>query len=120
MTAIAAKATSIKETAAKKLEAKAEVAKANLSKKPVKGQDAAAKPAKKAVVAKEAKPSKKEDTGAKKIKVLVKENPKREGSASFKTFALYAKSKTVAEFIKAGGTMADIRWDVNKEFISLS
>lgn len=55
------------------------------------------------------KTEKADDT--RKITVLTKTNPKREGSKAHGTFSLYAKSKTVADFIKAGGSMADIRFD---------
>ena len=54
-----------------------------------------------------------------KIKVLVKENPKRKGSASFKRFELYGKCKTVAEYFKAGGTSGDLHWDKDHELIAI-
>lgn len=54
-----------------------------------------------------------------KIKVLVKENPKREGSASYARFAHYFNSKSVADFIAAGGTYGDIKWDIEHNFISV-
>lgn len=54
------------------------------------------------------------------IKVLAKENPKREGSDGYKRFELYRKNKTVGAFLKAGGTAADLRWDVEKGFIKVS
>ena len=54
------------------------------------------------------------------IKLLVKENPKREGSSSYKRFALYGKSATVADFLKAGGTRADLAWDEKRKFIQVS
>ena len=54
-----------------------------------------------------------------KITVLVKENPKREGSNGHKTFSLYKKHNTVGSFLKAGGTRADLRWDTAKEFIKI-
>lgn len=53
-----------------------------------------------------------------KITILVEGNPKRAGAAA--RFALYKKGMTVAEYLAAGGTMADIRWDVKQEFISVS
>lgn len=55
-----------------------------------------------------------------KIKVLAKENPKRAGSASFKRFALYEKSATVAEFLKAGGTAGDLHYDSVHEYIKVA
>lgn len=54
------------------------------------------------------------------ITVLVSENPKRQGSASFDRFALYTKHKTVSKFLAAGGTSADLRYDEDKKFIKLS
>lgn len=80
---------------------------------------AAAKEAPKKVApaanAKGAKPAKKEAAAKsednRKIKVLAKENPKREGSESHKRFALYSKHSTVASFLAAGGTSADLRYD---------
>jgi hypothetical protein len=54
-----------------------------------------------------------------KIRVLVKDNPKRPSSASFGRFALYATCKTTDEFLAAGGLSADLRYDVEHEFIEL-
>lgn len=53
------------------------------------------------------------------IKLIVKDNPKRPGSASFKRFALYAKSKTVGAFLKAGGSRADLRYDTEHKYITV-
>lgn len=52
-----------------------------------------------------------------KITVLVKENPKRAKAAE--RFALYKNGLTIGEYIAAGGTLADIRWDVKQSFISV-
>jgi len=46
-------------------------------------------------------------------------NPKREGSASFPIFNLYFKSRTVGEFLAAGGRRADILWDLEHGYILL-
>lgn len=54
-----------------------------------------------------------------KIKLLVKENPKR-GEKSKKAFALYRDGMTVGEFLKKGGTSADISWDTRHDFIKLT
>ena len=59
------------------------------------------------------------EADTRKITLLVKENPKREGSASHKRFELYKKHKTVEAFLKAGGTAADIRWDTAAKFVSV-
>lgn len=47
-------------------------------------------------------------------------NPKRKNSAAHGRFEKYMKAKTVAEFFKLGGTLADLRYDENKEFVKLS
>lgn len=53
------------------------------------------------------------------IQVLVKDNPKKAGSASAKRFAIYKSGMTVAEFLKAGGTRADLAWDAKHEFVKI-
>lgn len=68
-----------------------------------------AKAAKKVAKAEKTESTKEKDT--RKITLLTKENPKREGSASYERFELYRKAKTVADFLEAGGTTADIRYD---------
>lgn len=55
-----------------------------------------------------------------KIKLLVKENPKRAGSASATRFDFYKTSKTVADYVAAGGAAADLRWDVEKGYIEVA
>ena len=54
-----------------------------------------------------------------KIRLLVKSNPKRPSSASFGRFELYTTNKTTDEFLAAGGLSADLRYDVEHEFIEL-
>ena len=54
-----------------------------------------------------------------KIRVLVKDNPKRPSSNAFQIFSLYATNKTTDEFFAAGGTSAALRYDVEHEFIEL-
>ena len=59
---------------------------------------------------------------ATKLTLLVKDNPKREGSGGFERFqAAYidSKAKTVQAALDAGATLADIAYDVKKEFIKL-
>lgn len=56
------------------------------------------------------------------IKVLVPKNPKRPTSAAGKRFDLYKPGitgMTVAEFLKAGGWRADLRWDLKQGFIEV-
>ena len=55
-----------------------------------------------------------------KIKWLVSENPKREGSAAHKRFAKYFKSKTVAEYMENGGTSADLRYEESHGILELA
>jgi hypothetical protein len=54
------------------------------------------------------------------IKLMVTENPKRKGSASFDRFELYKKAKTTDEFLAAGGTTGDLRYDEAAGYIELS
>jgi hypothetical protein len=46
-------------------------------------------------------------------------NPKREGSAAHAIFQLYFKSRTVGEFLSAGGTREAILWDAKHGYIIL-
>lgn len=47
-------------------------------------------------------------------------NPKRKNSAAHARFAKYMKAKTVEQFFKAGGTLADLRYDQTKEFVTIA
>lgn len=49
----------------------------------------------------------------------VKPNPKKVGSAAHGKFALYKEGMSVKDFIAAGGTMADVKWDSERQFIKL-
>lgn len=53
------------------------------------------------------------------IVVLVTKNPKREGTACHGRFALYVPGMTVADYLVAGGTRADLRWDESQGFIRI-
>lgn len=55
-----------------------------------------------------------------KITLLVKENPKRAGTASHKRFALYSKHATSEAYVAAGGLSADLAWDAKRGFIKLT
>lgn len=55
-----------------------------------------------------------------KVKVLVKENPRRSGTAAYKRFSLYKSGMTVGEYIKAGGKRGSLLKDVRKGFVSVS
>lgn len=54
------------------------------------------------------------------LKCLVKENPKKQGSASRERFEHYFTSKTVKEFLEKGGTYADIAYDIARQRISVT
>lgn len=56
----------------------------------------------------------------KNITLLVKENPKREGTAAYERFELYSKHKTTDAFLAAGGTSSTLAYDVEHEYIKLS
>lgn len=66
------------------------------------------------------KTGKRAEFNAKQIKVLAEKNPKREGSASAKRFALYKNGMTVGAFIEKGGTLGDVHYDVAHKHISVS
>lgn len=85
---------------------------------PTEAKAAPAKSKKTAPVAEKAGPGRKSAfNDGMKITVLVKENPKRAGAAA--RFALYKNGITIAEYVAAGGTLADVRWDVKQDFISV-
>ena len=92
-----------------------------MAKKTAEKPAAKAAPAKKSGIekAQEVAAGKRAEKMALKIKVLV-ENPKRPGTKGFKAFACYKNGMTVGEFVKAGGTLADVRWDSEHNFIELS
>ena len=54
-----------------------------------------------------------------KITVLVKENPKREGSEAHRRFKLYRTGMTVADYLAKGGTGADLTWDTKHRHVSV-
>lgn len=54
-----------------------------------------------------------------KIKVLVKDNPKREGTASYDTFEALRKSKTVGDFFAAGGASHNLHWNIERGYIEV-
>lgn len=83
------------------------------------------KKAKKAKAAKKVEPKKATGRKSEKapldavIRVLVAKNPKHPTSAAGKRFDLYKKDMTVAQFLKAGGWRADLRWDLRQGFIEV-
>lgn len=54
-----------------------------------------------------------------KIKVLVKDNPKREGTTSYDTFELLKKSKTVGDFFANGGGSHNLHWNIERGYIEV-
>ena len=53
------------------------------------------------------------------IRLLVDKNPKRPTASAHARFALYRDGMTVAEFLAAGGTRADLSWDRTKHFVAI-
>lgn len=53
------------------------------------------------------------------VVVSVAPNPKKVGSASHARYALYKVGMTVSQFVAAGGTTADVKWDTEKGFVVL-
>lgn len=118
------------EAPAKKVVKKvAKKAEAPVAKKLAKGTGKQAAPAKKTAPppAKKAGKAEKESKGGRKgrydesmkISVLVKDNPKREGTEAYDIFELLKKSKTVGDFFAKGGTSANLRWNENHEYIKV-
>lgn len=54
------------------------------------------------------------------ITVIVAANPKRPGKKNWDRFQLYYTHKTVGEFIAAGGHRGDLKWDVERKFITVT
>lgn len=56
------------------------------------------------------------------VTVLVKDNPKHEGKASYDRFELYERGKkgmTVRQALDAGVTSSDLKWDSDHDFIKI-
>lgn len=49
----------------------------------------------------------------------IKPNPKKPGSKSFERYAFYREGISVADFLKAGGSIDDVKHDLGKGFIQL-
>ena len=50
----------------------------------------------------------------------VEANPKKVGSAANERFEHYFKSKTVGDYLAAGGTYQDIAYDVGRQFVAVA
>lgn len=46
-------------------------------------------------------------------------NPKKPGSASHTRYQLYEVGKTIGDFLRAGGTTADVAWDIERGFVKI-
>lgn len=47
-------------------------------------------------------------------------SPKRDGTAARKMWGLYKEGQKVADFIKAGGSLEDLKWNVDRKFLSVT
>jgi len=56
----------------------------------------------------------------KKITVLVKDNPKREGTMAFKRFEFYRSGMTVRTALEKGVSGLDLAWDSKHDFIKIA
>ena len=70
-------------------------------------------------VAEDARLHKKKMLDQRKIKILVDENPKQQGSESRERFKLYKNGMTIKAFLDGGGKRIDITWDTKKGYIRL-
>ena len=53
------------------------------------------------------------------LKLLVEENPKKEGSAARERFEHYFSSSTVGDYLSKGGSYQDIAYDVGRLFVQV-
>ncbi len=51
------------------------------------------------------------------IKLLVRHNPKLRGSKAYARFSLYRDGMKVGDFLDAGGTMGDIRYNIGHGYL---
>ena len=54
-----------------------------------------------------------------KIIKKVSDNPRREGTFGYKSFQLIKSGMTVEQFVKKGGRLRDLHWDVDHEYVEL-
>lgn len=110
-----------KKAAAKKAPAKATKLAKGTGKKAAAPAKAAKSAGKKAAAADGARRGRKGAFNeSQKIKVLIKDNPKREGTASYDTFELLRKSKTVGDFFAAGGGSHNLHWNIERGYIEVN
>jgi hypothetical protein len=70
-------------------------------------------------VKKEKAPGTRAQNREKVIRILVSDNPRREGTAGYRSFALIKDGMTVGAYLEAGGRMVDLRWDEKKKNIKI-
>jgi hypothetical protein len=51
------------------------------------------------------------------IRLLRPENPRRKDSETYRRYALYRNGMTIGDFLAAGGSLGDVRWDEKRENI---
>lgn len=54
-----------------------------------------------------------------KIIKKVSGNPRREGTFGYNSFQLIKSGMTVEQFVKKGGRLRDLHWDVDHEYVEL-
>ncbi len=54
------------------------------------------------------------------IEWLVEKNPKRPSGKAHARFEKYMKATTVGDYLSAGGTKADLRYDADKGYLRLA
>lgn len=47
-------------------------------------------------------------------------NPKRPGSSAHDRFRLYQIGQTLAQYLAAGGSIADVKWDLERKYITVT
>jgi hypothetical protein len=53
------------------------------------------------------------------VVVYVAPNPKKPGSSSWSRFEQYTVGETIDQFLARGGTLGDVKWDLERGFIQL-
>lgn len=64
-------------------------------------------------------PGRPSELAGKKIHIKAKENPRRKGTAGYKSFELMKEGLSVEDFVAAGGRMADLRWDIKHKHVEV-
>lgn len=56
----------------------------------------------------------------KRIIKLVKDNPRRKGTEGFKSFAKLKSGMKYEDYIKAGGRLQDLNWDIEHKYVRVA